>query len=111
VLLTMTCRRWLRLVDANVSMNADFSALNVCCGSLAEAHRSSPSVRCVPFSASQDTSLSVSFGENRRPEMIFQRRECAHSRLTVHESGRRGSARKGHPPIFEITVSPSPLQF
>jgi hypothetical protein len=36
--------------------------------------------RIVPFSASRYALLRVPFGENRRSEMIFRRRECAQKR-------------------------------
>ena len=54
-------------------------------GSLAEAHRSSPSVRCVPVSAPYDALFSVSYiGDNRRSDSVDQgrfRAQLGHSTL------------------------------
>jgi hypothetical protein len=40
------------------------------------------SVSCVPISAPYTARFSVPFGENRRSELIIQRRECALKRLS-----------------------------
>ena len=53
---------------------------SVRCGSLFAAHRKFPSVLYVPFLASRTELLSVSFEENRRSELILQRRKSARSR-------------------------------
>jgi hypothetical protein len=44
----------------------------------------------MPFAASQDFVFSVSYGEVRRSEMIFQKRECAQYSRRWQTSNRAG---------------------
>ena len=63
----------------NLRVGALQAMADVCKGSLAANRRNSLGVRFVPFSVSQAVALSVTFGENRRSKLIFQRRKSAHN--------------------------------
>jgi hypothetical protein len=54
--------------------------LRISVGSLTAAHNNYAGVRCVPNSEAQITLFSVSYGDNRRSELICQRRKSAQKR-------------------------------
>jgi hypothetical protein len=56
--------------------------MTVSVGSISEARRKNEGVGCVPIAASHDTISSVSFGEIRRSELVYQRRKSARYRYS-----------------------------
>ena len=68
-------------LDEGPKLASCFDAMGVGFGSISEAHHNFLRVRCVPFAASQDMLFSVRLRGSRRPELVFQGRQSAHSGL------------------------------